>query len=221
MPTHVMRRAPKAPNVDRKQIRELADAMLERLELFDAELSVLLTNDESIRRLNRQHRHKDQATDVLSFHFDPRFSPSNTESPRALGDIVISLDTAARQATARRRPLILELRWLLAHRILHLLGFDHVKPVQKKKMLAWTGRLVRSAPISIRKSRSSSSQRALERPSVGISSRKNSPGSSRCKELDSPIFPQQHRARAALRAVGPERGLPDLRGERAAKVGTR
>ncbi len=125
--------------------------MLNRLELVDAELSVLLTNDENIRRLNREHRRKDRPTDVLSFHFDSRFSPSPNESPRVLGDIVISLDTAARQAVGRRRPLIVELRWLLAHGILHLLGYDHARASQKKKMDAWTRRLVRSAPIALDK----------------------------------------------------------------------
>jgi len=151
MPTQVKRRAPKSPNIEKKQVCEIADAMLNRLELIDAELSVLLTDDRNIRNLNREHRNKDRATDVLSFHFDPRFSPSRNDSPRVLGDIVISLDTASRQAAGRRRPLIVELRWLLAHGILHLLGFDHARPSQKRKMDAWTRRLVRSAPIVLRK----------------------------------------------------------------------
>jgi probable rRNA maturation factor len=127
--------------------------MLSRLNLLDAELSVLLTNDKHIRRLNWEHRQKDRPTDVLSFHFDNRYLPSCIGAPRVLGDIVISLDTAARQAVGRHRELVFELRWLLAHGILHLLGFDHVKASQKIKMDAWTRRLVRSAPIPNRKSR--------------------------------------------------------------------
>jgi len=153
MPTQVKRRAPKSPNIEKKQVCEIADAMLNRLELIDAELSVLLTDDRNIRNLNREHRNKDRATDVLSFHFDPRFAPSRNDSPRVLGDIVISLDTALRQAVGRRRPLIVELRWLLAHGILHLLGFDHARASQKRKMDAWTRRLVRSAPIAPREAR--------------------------------------------------------------------
>jgi rRNA maturation RNase YbeY len=151
MPTQVKRRAPKSPGVQKTQVCEIANAMLNRLELVDAELSVLLTDDETIRRLNREHRNKDRPTDVLSFHFDSRFSPSHSDSPRVLGDIVISLDTAARQALGRRRPLIVELRWLLAHGILHLLGFDHARASQKKKMDSWTRRLVKSAPITLGK----------------------------------------------------------------------
>jgi probable rRNA maturation factor len=126
----------------------MADAMLRRLDLFDAELSVLLTDDETIRRLNREHCHKDRATDVLSFHFDSVHAPVSAAAPRLLGDIVISLDTAVRHANGRRRPLLEELRWLLAHGILHLLGFDHAEATQKKEMDAWTRRLVRAAPIA-------------------------------------------------------------------------
>ena len=126
----------------------MADAMLTYLNLFDAELSVLLTDDETIRRLNRRYRHTDRPTDVLSFHFDSSLTPPSLNGPRLLGDIVISLDTAARQASGRRRPLLAELRWLLAHGILHLLGFDHARARQKRRMVAWTRRLVRCARIS-------------------------------------------------------------------------
>lgn len=128
----------------------MANTMLTYLGLFEAELSVVLTNDETIRRLNREYRHKDRCTDVLSFYFDPKVSPSSPNAPRLLGDIVISLDTAARQANSRRRPLLAELRWLLAHGILHLLDFDHARPKQKREMDAWTRRLVRCAPMADR-----------------------------------------------------------------------
>lgn len=125
----------------------MANAMLERLDLGDAELSVLLTNDETIRTLNREHRHKDRPTDVLSFYFENRGALVGSNAPTLLGDIVISLDTAARQAKGRKRPLLSELRWLLAHGILHLIGYDHATAKQKQEMTAWTRRLVQSAPL--------------------------------------------------------------------------
>jgi probable rRNA maturation factor len=125
----------------------MANAMLERLDLYQAELSVLLTNDDFIRQLNRDHRHKDRPTDVLSFYVDRQFVLLNVDAPRVLGDIVISLDTAARQAVSRRRPLVAELRWLLAHGILHLLGYNHATALQKRRMDSWTSLLVRSAPL--------------------------------------------------------------------------
>lgn len=153
MPTFVARRAPHSPKLDSRKVCRVANAMLHHLHLLDAELSVLLTDDDCMRRLNREHRHKDRTTDVLSFHTNPEYLPPSAGARRILGDIVISLDTAARQAMRRRRQLAVEIRWLLAHGILHLLGFDHVRPRQKREMETYTRRLVRSAPLSISKSR--------------------------------------------------------------------
>jgi len=147
MPTLVVRRAPQSPLVPKQQVRKMADAMLQELDLLDAELSVLLTDDKVIRTLNREHRSKDRATDVLSFHFDSRRALTTYGTPLLLGDVVISLDTAARQALGRRRPLLAELRLLLAHGLLHLVGYDHATPKQKREMRAWTRRLVSRAPL--------------------------------------------------------------------------
>lgn len=83
-----------------------------------AELSVVLCSDAHIRKLNAQWRGKDVATDVLSF---PQDDPDRV----VLGDIVISVDTAARQAAERHLELRDELRILLVHGVLHLLGYDH------------------------------------------------------------------------------------------------
>lgn len=115
--------------------------MLAALGLAEAELSVLLTDDSLIKQLNAEHRHKDRATDVLAFELD---APDH-EEPRLLGDVVISLDTASRQAQSRKRPLLAEVRFLLAHGLLHLCGYDHATPAQKREMDAWTRRLVRAA----------------------------------------------------------------------------
>jgi probable rRNA maturation factor len=98
---------------------------------------VLLTDDGAIRDLNRAYRKKDRATDVLAFPMDHPQAATCT-----LGDIVISLDTAARQARSRHRPLLAEVRFLLAHGLLHLIGRDHSNPEEKRQMVAWTRRLV-------------------------------------------------------------------------------
>lgn len=90
------------------------------------ELSIVVTTDREIRKLNRQWRGKDEATDVLSFEQDPKLG--------LLGDVVISLDTARRQAREGGRPLSEELERLLAHGVLHLLGHDHQKPAEARKM---------------------------------------------------------------------------------------
>jgi probable rRNA maturation factor len=122
--------------------------MLRRLELEAAELSVYLTSDAVIKRLNLAYRGKDRPTDVLAFPLDgaPRRRSAPAE-PHLLGDIVISLHAAKRQADARKRPLIEELRLLLAHGLLHLLGYDHATLVQKRRMRAMTRQLVRAAAL--------------------------------------------------------------------------
>lgn len=112
--------------------------MLSELGLSDLELSVLLTDDRTIGELNRIHREKDRPTDVLAFPMNDR---------DLLGDVVISLDTAARQARGRRRELLAEVRFLLAHGIAHLLGHDHATPDEKRDMDAVTRRLVRAARL--------------------------------------------------------------------------
>ena len=126
----------------------MADRMLEALGLEACELSVLLTDDAGIRKLNLRHRNKDRATDVLAFPLDgepSRTALTSPELPRLLGDVVISLDTAARQARGRRRELAAEVRLLLAHGILHLIGYDHRTASQKQRMRRMTRRLIGAA----------------------------------------------------------------------------
>jgi len=89
----------------------------------NAEVSVLLVGDKAMRSLNRQYRGKDRTTDVLSFPLrEGRFSRIQ---PHVLGDIVLSLPAAARQAKAAGEPYHVEIGRLLVHGYLHLLGYDH------------------------------------------------------------------------------------------------
>lgn len=87
---------------------------------FAGEVSVLLTSDREIRRLNRIFRHKDKATDVLSF-------PAPAFPEKIAGDLAISLYAAVRQAKQFGHPLQVELKILLLHGLLHLAGYDHEK----------------------------------------------------------------------------------------------
>jgi probable rRNA maturation factor len=103
------------------RLRRRARTFLARLGKEDAELSILLVGDRGMRRLNRSWLGKDVPTDVLSFPA----APSVATAGRFLGDVVLSLDTAARVARAERRPVAEELDRYLVHGILHLLGFDH------------------------------------------------------------------------------------------------
>lgn len=86
------------------------------------EVSVLLVNDAAMRRLNHRYRGIDRTTDVLSFPQGP--FPA---APLFLGDIVISLPQARRQAYEYQTPFKRELARLLVHGLLHLLGYDHEK----------------------------------------------------------------------------------------------
>jgi len=147
VPVLVTRRAPQSPPLSPAQVRALGAAMLKYLELEQAELSVLLTNDRTIHELNLRHRDKDKPTDVLAFPFE---APPGAQAPRILGDVVISLDTALRQAKARKRELLPEVRFLLAHGLLHLIGYDHDTKPRKRTMDAMARKLVRAASSGAR-----------------------------------------------------------------------
>lgn len=100
------------------------------LSSLDAyELSLRLTDDAEIQSLNHQYRQQNQPTDVLAFAALEAIGPPLDEMesllPLYLGDIIISVDTAERQAQAQGHPLKVELAWLAAHGLLHLLGWDH------------------------------------------------------------------------------------------------
>lgn len=88
------------------------------------EISLLITNDETIHQLNKEYRQKDKPTDVLSFPLD---------DDTMLGDIVISLDTAKRQAEEREINLDRETAFLFIHGLLHLLGYDHETSIEDEK----------------------------------------------------------------------------------------
>src|SRR5262245_29483484 len=109
----------KAPGVSRSELRTWAQMILRHLQQTQAELSLALVTDPMIHALNRQYRGKDKPTDVLSFPLADEIQPS------VLGDVVISVDTTARQAQQHGHSLGEELQILLIHGILHLLGYDH------------------------------------------------------------------------------------------------
>jgi probable rRNA maturation factor len=123
-----------------RRLRTRAVAFLSLLDLRDVELSVLLTDDPGIRVLNREWRRKDRPTDVLSFPAGE--PPPGSTGPRHLGDVIVSLDTARRQARAHRHRLADELDLYLAHGLLHLLGHDHHRRPDARRMAALESRLL-------------------------------------------------------------------------------
>lgn len=125
METEVLVRNSQPARVDESRIAEVASKSL-AVEHFDepAEISIVLVDDAQIRVLNRQYRGKDRPTDVLAFSQleGEDFAPDGEKA--ALGDVVISVETAARQADERGLALRDELDLLVAHGVLHLLGYD-------------------------------------------------------------------------------------------------
>lgn len=89
------------------------------------ELNLRLTNDEEIQTLNHLYRQQDRPTDVLAFAALEADIPHPGNMPLYLGDVVISVETALRQAQQQQHSEIVELAWLAAHGLLHLLGWDH------------------------------------------------------------------------------------------------
>jgi probable rRNA maturation factor len=119
-----------------------ARALLAAAGLADTGLSLSFVGDRAIRTLNREHRGKDAPTDVLSFPlFEPFALPRAKGPERLLGDVVISLDTAARQARDYDASLNDEIERLLIHGILHLIGHDHERPGERRRMVREERRL--------------------------------------------------------------------------------
>jgi rRNA maturation RNase YbeY len=130
------------PRVDRALLRRRARRILAALDCEGAELSIALVDDAAIAELNRRHRGRPRATDVLAFSL---LEGVHAERRGALlGDVVIGVETAARQARSRRRTLDDEVARLLIHGALHLIGYDHVRPAQARVMRAQERRVWRA-----------------------------------------------------------------------------
>lgn len=100
------------------------------------EVSLVFCDDAYIQDLNRNYRGKDQPTDVLSFALNEGEEPEIVDGPShvLLGDIIISLETAARQAEEYNHSLEREVAYLTVHGMLHLLGYDHMTEEDKAEM---------------------------------------------------------------------------------------
>jgi len=118
--------------------------MVASLELGPVEVSVALVDDSTMRELNRSYRGYDKPTDVLAFALreGEAFAPVDEEP---LGDVIVSIPTARRQAAARRRSVLDEVTMLVAHGLLHLLGYDHATKAEEKVMTAKTRELEAAA----------------------------------------------------------------------------
>ena len=117
-----------------RQVRliELAQRVLSAAGEAESELSLDLVGDHRMQRLNRDYRQRDRTTDVLAFSTREAIMPRGLSCRTSLlGDVVISLPTAIRQARAAGRSIDEELAILLVHGVLHLCGYDHERSVRE------------------------------------------------------------------------------------------
>lgn len=115
-----------------RKVKRNSGVILKELGKEKEALSLLFVNDRGIRKINREFRKIDVPTDVLSF---PVVKHSPHPDIQLLGDIVISVETAQKQAKSLGHSLEREITFLLIHGILHLLGWDHERsPQEAKKM---------------------------------------------------------------------------------------
>ena len=123
--------------VDAGPLREAAAVTLGSVAPRVAgEVTVVLTGDEEIRRLNARYRAKDKPTDVLSFEV------GEGSAGEPFGDVVVSVETARRQARAYSATIVDELQRLIVHGVLHLCGYDHHERRQAARMHGLTRRLL-------------------------------------------------------------------------------
>ncbi len=121
--------------VPTEKIADIARDALVAMQERHVSVSLILTDDQTIHEINRDYRKKDRPTDVISFAYRENPFPGIEEESEELGDIYISIDTAQRQAAEYGVSLHDELKRLVIHGILHLLGFDHeLSPEEEQRM---------------------------------------------------------------------------------------
>lgn len=125
--------------LDTNRLKKDAQIILDALKYSDFDLGIWLTTNKTIHKYNRDYRHKDKPTDILSFPFYPDLKAGEritalTDEDKNLGDLIISLEYV--QADAKKLGVTFEQRMkrLLVHGICHLLGYDHIKDEDYKVM---------------------------------------------------------------------------------------
>ena len=119
------------PRFSRREMAAYTRQVLLALEKLDrmpdeiSEVSIAIVDDATMTSLNRKFRRKSKTTDVLTFPADDSYNDPSQKGVRPLGDIVISIDQARRQAADEKHSIATEIRYLILHGLLHALGYDH------------------------------------------------------------------------------------------------
>ncbi len=124
MPIELASRQRKFP-LPLKELSKAAELALKELGGSREFISIVFMNDRTIREVNKKFRNKDKTTDVLSFRYAPEPVPDLEDVP--VGEILISVETASRQAEALKIPLVSEVLNLIIHGLCHVFGYDHEK----------------------------------------------------------------------------------------------
>lgn len=155
-----------------RRLEPLAQAIVAAAGAPDAELSLVLVGDRRMRRLNREYRHRDYTTDVLAFPMREADGPASS----LLGDVVISLPQAARQAKAEGHSPDRELATLLVHGVLHLCGYDHERGAREATRMRRKERAilrtVEPVPRLFRERSAAGRQRSAKNPRLKAGRRK-------------------------------------------------
>ena len=118
---------------EEKLLNDYTRYLVDKLELENCEFNIIIVDNDEIRKINKEYRNIDRETDVISFALEDEMD-IKYEDFRLLGDIYISLDKAYAQALEYGHSEKRELCFLITHGVLHLLGYDHMKPEDEKKM---------------------------------------------------------------------------------------
>ncbi len=109
----------------------------------DGEIDLVLVDDSTIKAMNKEYRGKNKPTDVISFAYLEVTEYEKVEGNIVVGDIFISLDTAARQAKEKKHSLKKEIEILFVHGMLHLFGFDHQNDKEEAEMEGWAAKVLK------------------------------------------------------------------------------
>jgi probable rRNA maturation factor len=142
----------RVPTGLRMLIRRSCIAVLRNEEFpGPAEVSVTFVDNDDIRSLNAQYRDKDVETDVLSFPMgtNGEYDTNLDTGAKILGDVVLSMEKATEQANLYGHSLEREVGYLTVHSMLHLLGYDHMEPLEKSQMREKEETVMRQLGLSV------------------------------------------------------------------------
>ncbi len=128
--TVLIRNIQKKEKINTGKVRRDLNKLLKELHLENHEISVLIVDDEQIREINQTYLQRNRPTNVLSFAMTE--GASGDIHPEILGDIVISVETASRDAEASGLQLDEEMDFLLIHGLLHLIGYNHENTTEEE-----------------------------------------------------------------------------------------